>query len=159
MPNSTDPNAYACNARDPGSRAANLAVHSLVGGNSWVPGILSGEYGAALNRTGNYAQTVVAAQQMLQGAAQLGITPGVYVAPTAGSAGSVALNVRVSNLSGHKLPTGYAEGRRMWLDVQVRDAGNALVAESGGYDVASGVMRVRHDAGTRQVVGNGQYDQ
>lgn len=140
MPNSADPGAYACTLANSGSRSGNLAVHAFAGGNAWVPGILSGEYGVALNRTAAYAQTVAAAQQMLQGAAQLAITPGAYVAPTAGSAGSVALNVRVTNLSGHKLPTGYAEGRRMWLDVQVRDAGNALIAESGAYDAMTGLL-------------------
>lgn len=140
MPASTDPTAAACNLEDPGSRAGHLPVHTLVGGNTWVPAILSGEYGSALGRTAAYAQTMTAAQQMLQGAAQLAITPGAYTPPTAGLAGSIALTTRVTNLSGHKLPTGYSEGRRMWLDVQVRDAGNALVAESGAYDVASGTL-------------------
>jgi hypothetical protein len=140
MPNSADANAYACTLTNPGDRTGNLAVHAFAGGNTWVPGILSGEYGATLARTDAYAQTIVAAQQMLQGAAQVEVTPGSYTAPTAGSAGSLALTVRVVNLSGHKLPSGYAEGRRMWLDVQVRDAGNALIAESGAYDVATGVL-------------------
>lgn len=140
MPNSGDPSAAACNLENPGARTGNLAAHTLVGGNRWVPTILSGEYGAALGRTDAFAQTAGAAQQMLQGAAQIAITPGAYTAPDAGSAGSLALSVRVTNLSGHKLPTGYSEGRRMWLDVQVRDATNALVAESGAYDVASGEL-------------------
>ncbi|MEJ2609741.1 MAG: hypothetical protein P8179_06520 [Candidatus Thiodiazotropha sp.] len=29
--------------------------------------------------------------------------------------------VRVTNLTGHKLPTGYPEGRRMWIDIQAVD--------------------------------------
>jgi len=134
MPTSTDPSAAACNIEDPGVRMGNLPVHTLVGGNTWVPSILSGEYGAALGRNAAFTQTVAAAQQMLQNAAQVTVTQGAYVAPTPASAGSVALIVRTTNLSGHKLPTGYSEGRRMWLDVQVRDAGNALIAESGAYD-------------------------
>lgn len=142
MPASADPSAYACTLANPASRAGNLATHAFAGGNAWVPAILAGEYGAQLNRTAAYAQTIVAAQQMLQGAARLDITPGAYVAPTAGSAGSLALGVRVTNLSGHKLPTGYAEGRRMWLDVQLRDAGNALLAESGAYDTSSGALTI-----------------
>jgi hypothetical protein len=140
MPNSTDANAFACTFENPGARAGNLATHAFAGGNAWVPSIIGGEYGAALFRTAPYAQTISAAQQMLQGAAQVAVMPGSYSAPTAGSAGSLALSVRVTNLSGHKLPTGYAEGRRMWLDVQVRDAGNALIAESAAYDAASGVL-------------------
>ena len=152
MPMSDDATAAACNLENPGSRTSNLPVHTLVGGNTWVPGILSGEYGAALNRSAAFAQTSVAAQQMLQAAAQIAITPGAYSAPTSASAGSLALNVRVTNLSGHKLPTGYSEGRRMWLDVQVRDAGNALVAESGAYDVASGTLASDAQAHTYEVL-------
>ncbi len=144
MPNSSDAGAYACTLTNSGSRSGNLATHSFAGGNAWVPGILSGEYGGSLypDRTAGYAQTIANAQQMLQGAAQLAVMPGAYVAPGAGSAGSIALSVRVTNLSGHKLPTGYAEGRRMWLDVQVRDAGNGLIAESGAYNAASGVLTI-----------------
>jgi hypothetical protein len=41
--------------------------------------------------------------------------------------------VRVTNLTGHKLISGYPEGRRMWLNVMWFDAGNALVAEDGPY--------------------------
>ena len=43
----------------------------------------------------------------------------------------MALAIKVTNLTGHKLPTGYSEGRRMWLNVQVRDANGGLVFESG----------------------------
>jgi len=43
------------------------------------------------------------------------------------------LEVRVTNLTGHKLISGYPEGRRMWLDVRWFDAADALVAENGAY--------------------------
>lgn len=43
----------------------------------------------------------------------------------------VSLNVRVTNLTGHKLPTGYAEGRRAWLYVKVTDGAGNLVFENG----------------------------
>jgi hypothetical protein len=140
MPTSTDPNAYACTLALSGSRSGSMAVHSFAGGNAWVPNILGGQYGDALFRTSAYAQTITAAQQMLQGAAQVAITPGTFTAPTASLPGAVALSVRVINLSGHKLPTGYSEGRRMWLNVQVRDASSALIAESGAYDAMTGVL-------------------
>jgi hypothetical protein len=42
--------------------------------------------------------------------------------------------VRVTNLSGHKLPTGYPEGRRLWLHVVARDAMDRVIFESGRYD-------------------------
>ena len=44
------------------------------------------------------------------------------------------LGVRVINQSGHKLPTGYPEGRRMWLNVKFFDGDDVLVAERGAYD-------------------------
>ena len=44
------------------------------------------------------------------------------------------LNVRIINNSGHKLPTGYPEGRRMWINVRFFDAQGLLIAESGHYD-------------------------
>ena len=140
MPNSSDPNAAACTLAASGSRSGDLATHTLAGGNTWVPSILAGEYGSALNRSTAFAQTIAAAQQMLAGAAQLNLTPGAYAAPNGASDGSIALAVRVTNLSGHKLPSGYSEGRRVWLDVQVRDAANVLVAESGAYDASTGIL-------------------
>jgi hypothetical protein len=50
------------------------------------------------------------------------------------------LRVRVTNQGGHKLPSGYAEGRRMWLNVRFYDSTGALVAERGGYNAATGAL-------------------
>ena len=47
------------------------------------------------------------------------------------------LVVRVVNQTGHKLPTGYGEGRRMWLEVQVFGPGDQLLVQHGAYDMAS----------------------
>lgn len=47
--------------------------------------------------------------------------------------GVEALGVRVTNNSGHKLPTGYSEGRVMWLEVTARYAGE-IVWSSGLWD-------------------------
>ncbi len=44
------------------------------------------------------------------------------------------LAVRIVNQTAHKLPTGYTEGRRMWINVQFFDANNVLIAERGAYD-------------------------
>ena len=50
------------------------------------------------------------------------------------------LNVRIINQTGHKLPTGYPEGRRMWLNVKYFDGSDALVAEHGAYDESTAVL-------------------
>ena len=41
------------------------------------------------------------------------------------------------NQSGHKIPTGHIEGRRIWINVRFLDAAGALVAERGHYDAAA----------------------
>ncbi|GAG53134.1 unnamed protein product, partial [marine sediment metagenome] len=50
------------------------------------------------------------------------------------------LNARVINQGGHKLPTGYGEGRRMWLHVTFYDVGDAVVSEHGQYDTVSATL-------------------
>ncbi len=58
------------------------------------------------------------------------------------------MKVSVTNESGHKLPTGYPEGRRAWINIQFYDVGNNMVFESGAYDAATGTLI--HD-GTERV--------
>ena len=50
------------------------------------------------------------------------------------------LKVTVTNECGHKLPTGYPEGRRVWLNVKFYDDAMNLLGESGAYDPATGVL-------------------
>jgi hypothetical protein len=47
---------------------------------------------------------------------------------------SRSLRVRIYNETGHKLPSGYPEGRRVWLSVQFKDVGGLLLTEYGHYD-------------------------
>ena len=72
---------------------------------------------------------------MLELAATLQLTPQSY-----------GVQVRVINETAHKLPSGYPEGRRMWLHVAARDSSGVLVYESGAYDAASGVLTHDEDA-------------
>jgi hypothetical protein len=141
MPASEDPEATACSYRI-NNRTGNLPVHAFVGGNTWVPGIVKGEFGAGLdqsgsNRTASLQQTIDWSRGLLGTAAALDTTISSYTPPTGSVPGAMALSIKVTNLTGHKLPTGYAEGRRMWLNVQVRDANGGLVFESAAYDPAT----------------------
>jgi hypothetical protein len=43
------------------------------------------------------------------------------------------LRVRITNLTGHKLPTGYDEGRRMWLNIAYLDSTGSVIREIGRY--------------------------
>ena len=58
-------------------------------------------------------------------------TPGVY-----------EMQVKVTNTSGHRIPSGYPDGRRFWLSVEVTndDDGDATVYESGVYDQATATL-------------------
>jgi hypothetical protein len=41
--------------------------------------------------------------------------------------------LRITNLTGHKLPTGYPEGRRMWINVRYYNSRGKLLKEIGKY--------------------------
>lgn len=144
MPETEAADATACSLRI-NNRTGNMAVHAFVGGNTWVPGIIKGEYGAGLDLSGTHRtesldQTVAWTRELLGTSASLDTTIQSYTPPTASDPGSMALSVMVTNLTGHKLPTGYSEGRRMWLNVEVRDANGGLVFESAAYDASSAVL-------------------
>ena len=81
----------------------------------------------------------IRAQDMLKSAALL----------TATQQGS-ALNVRVTNLTAHKLITGYPEGRRMWLNVKWFNGANTLIGEHGAYGPIG--RSVNDNAGTPHAV-------
>jgi len=111
--------------------------HDFAGANSWVPlAIYSLDGSLAL-----YSETYVNGQPlfvfqdavarnaaMLRAASDLTLT----------RAGN-DLVARITNQGGHKLPTGYSEGRRMWLNVRFY-AGKNLLAERGHYDQASATL-------------------
>ena len=144
MPQATASPAYA-SAFQLTDRTGNLATHEFVGGNAWIPQVLKAEYGDAsqLNREAAYDWTTARTLDMLQQrSAEIEVT--VDELP---EAGELAAMVRVTNLSGHKLPTGYTEGRRMWLHVEARDEHGQPFWESGAYD--TGTAELDHDAQLR----------
>jgi hypothetical protein len=53
-------------------------------------------------------------------------------APVTVSAGQqLTVNVKVTNKTGHKLPTGFVEGRQMWIHLKATDDGDNLIFNSG----------------------------
>ncbi|HET7064397.1 MAG TPA: hypothetical protein VFI49_08970, partial [Rudaea sp.] len=123
-------------------RTGDLPVHEFAGGNTWVPKILKGEFFASdATRSTALDQTVSRATALLQSSADLKVNLVSFQAATAGQAGSLKLQATVTNLSGHKLPTGYGEGRRMWLNVAVTDkTSGKRVFESAAYDPGTGIL-------------------
>ncbi len=135
MPDATKNPAYA-SSFGLNNHSGDLPIHQFAGGNAWVPDVLRGEY-PNLGIDANLVATRDWALDMLQNRSAL-----VELnAPTAFVPGqSLDVAVRVTNLTGHKLPTGYPEGRRMWLNVQARDGSSTVFWESGAYDPATGVL-------------------
>jgi uncharacterized repeat protein (TIGR01451 family) len=106
-----------------------LPEHSFLGANSWLPTLLQNEtwrlsapedalyleYTRQKNELFLKKSASLQAQIIQQGPQKIA-------------------RVTVTNNTGHKLPTGYPEGRRMWLHVQAFDEHRNLVYESGKYD-------------------------
>jgi hypothetical protein len=157
MPDSVDPNASACQLSGYPNRSGNLPVHAFAGGNTWIPGIIKGQYAAGivadggLDRGNSYDQTIAWAREKLTSAADVLTTIPEYTPAVGTTPGSMSVRVKVVNLSGHKLPSGYSEGRRMWLNLQVHDANGALVFESGAYDDANATLTIDAQARVYEV--------
>ncbi|MBI5864966.1 MAG: hypothetical protein HZB38_10765 [Planctomycetes bacterium] len=109
----------------------NLPQHNFNGANTWViPAIRSiyPDYKTGLNQD-SVAAAGARTVQMLQAASDMELTQHGH-----------EVNLRIINQSGHKLPTGYPEGRRMWLNVKFFDSQNQLVSERGAYDFNTAVL-------------------
>jgi hypothetical protein len=111
---------------------ADLPLHDMMGGNAWMPGVVASLYSGETNASA-LAGGAARAVSMLQKAAV------VDVAATP-EGDSTRADVTVTNRTGHKLPTGYPEGRRMWLHVVARDGAGGIVYESGAWDPISGQL-------------------
>lgn len=110
---------------------SDLAKHDLTGGNTFVPDILS-QFWQGLDTV----QLEVGKQRAtatLQRAADLNVVAGH-------SGDRVLAFVRITNRTGHKLPTGYPEGRRMWIHLVGLNASGDTVFQSGRYDTATGTL-------------------
>ncbi len=100
-----------------------VPLHAFLGGNTFIPAVLPFHpaFGSEVDAD-LLAETAAKTTEFLRKAASVSLDL---------SAG--ALTVRITNESGHKLPTGYPEGRRMWLHVRAFDAARNVVFESGRY--------------------------
>lgn len=103
--------------------------HQFVGGNAWMLEQLA-EHREALNVPATAAALERAARatrkQLFERTARLEILAAKR------NDGELSFDVRIENLTGHKLPTGYPS-RRMWLNVDVY-AGRQVVFSSGAVD-------------------------
>lgn len=118
-----------CHMPDTTSRAADagpvrddMADHGMYGSATWIPLVVARMYPDDVDIDA-INTAVEGARSMLRRAATMEVT---QLGDT--------VNVRVINETGHKLPTGQAEGRQMWLAMRFFDIDDQLIAERGYYD-------------------------
>jgi hypothetical protein len=120
-----------------------LPQHDLLGANTWLPQLL---------QVPDWRFNAVSDKPHLEGALSgtrtfLSKAARVQVALGQVNGNSRPVTVRVTNLSGHKLPTGYPEGRRMWLYLAAYDPNGNLTYQSGAYNPTTGDLSI--DASTK----------
>jgi MYXO-CTERM domain-containing protein len=142
MPASTGPDATS---------GPNRAVrsHQIVGGNSVTPYLVAHFQNA--NPLPHWPQDLSADADRIATEVRrvLAEESADLTALTVSGAGAGRqLQVRLENKTGHKLPTGYAEGRRMWIAHQVRAPDGSISAQSGSpdpitFDIVAGEDPIR----------------
>lgn len=70
------------------------------------------------------------------------VSVSIVKAPSSALSGeSIDITARVTNLSGHKFPTGYAESRRAWIAISLVDGEGKEQTLVGAYDPAAGTIQ------------------
>ncbi len=135
--------------------------HDLSGGNSWItwilasldpngpvydprnlallnqgPAVLTLDLAAGLSPLSSGAELKAAADRALGQLAMAGTLKNVSYNGLTGQ-----LQFRVQNNTGHKLISGFPEGRRMYVNIQAFDAANTLIYEVNPYDYAAGTLK------------------
>jgi hypothetical protein len=103
-----------------------LARHEFAGASSWVLRIIA-KGATTASDVEALERGEASAIAMVQRSASLTL-----------SASGSAVRVRVVNQSGHKIPTGHIEGRRMWIGAVFTDAADHVLTEHGHWDPATG---------------------
>lgn len=118
-----------------------LPLHDLTGANYWTPDLLAhmdglGQLvlggGLTADDLSGLSDGKARVEAQLQRSAALEV---------------LGNRVKVFNLTGHKLVSGYPEGRRMWLNVKWYDRNRVLLREDGAYDD----LMVTHRGGATMV--------
>ncbi len=128
-------------AIDPAREREDVARHDLAGVNVWMTHVLERLYPA---EAADYQYTRARILEVLSTAARIEIRG---LPEEVDGDAALAFDVRVTNLSGHKLPSGYPDGRRMWLEVEARVDDAEAFFHSGAYDLAE--AELHHDAQLR----------
>lgn len=109
-----------------------LRQHDLTGGNTFVPDILSDFW--------SDVDTIALQEGKLRAEATLQRAADVELVASKINDTTVKASVKIINKTGHKLPTGYPEGRRMWINLIAFDSLGTKLFESGAYHADSGTL-------------------
>jgi len=104
-----------------------LPLHDMTGGNYWMPDVILYQNTHSMLRLGGGLTTLqidAITAGKSRAAQQLNLAAALSVS------GNI---LKVTNLTGHKLISGYPEGRRMWLNIKWYNSSNALLREDGKY--------------------------
>jgi hypothetical protein len=126
-----DVTGVGCNKPGAPTRT-DLPLHDMTGGNTFIPLLIPSLYPGEVD-TAALNAGIQRATGMLQKAVSLMLT----VTP---QGSDYSATVKVTNETGHKLPSGYPEGRRIWINLKAYDTLGILIYESGAYDLASGIL-------------------
>lgn len=106
--------------------------HAATGGSTWVQDAIvktwTGKDGRDLDREA-LRSVQEQAREFLKTAAALNL-----------QVTNSRARLTITNLTGHKLPTGYPEGRRMWINLRFRNNKGELLGELGRYGEATDTL-------------------
>ena len=125
-----------------GQPRPNVSRHGFRGGNSFMIRLLNGARDD-LGVTALPVELDAAAQRNDEHLASE--TAQLALRNVALADGRLLVDVEVSNLAGHKLPTAYPS-RRAWLHVTVRDANGHIAFQSGGVEPSGQISGNDNDA-------------
>ncbi len=133
-------------------------LHDLTGGNTLVPNLLastvaeSANYdpanAALLNRPGELTMDLAGGLGLNHEALRAGAQRARQQLQMAASLEGLAydsetgrLDFRIQNQTGHKLISGYPEGRRMWINVRALDADGEVLEEINPWDAGAVTLK------------------
>ena len=133
-------------------------LHDLTGGNTLVPFILASTVAGSanydpfnatlLNRTAELTMDLGAGlginpQALLAGAerAHQKLERAAAIEQLVYDPATHELGFRIKNQTGHKLITGYPEGRRIWLNIRALDSAGSLLLEVNPWDEAAATLK------------------
>lgn len=120
--------------------------HAFVGANLFgIHAVMAANPAHAAANADAFALALAQTESLLRKAAVVTIVS----SPNQAQPGeTIQVSLRVENLSGHKFPTGYAEGRRAWIALVLVAPDGTETFLQGGYDEATGEIK---DVGSTHV--------